>query len=102
MQEVIKQIDDQLKIWHEGITSSPADAYSRGVIKGLMLAKRIVMEQTIGKAKRFDTCETCEKCKCRVCGCTYSYPCPGGCYLAEWDLCSQCANITEKSYNQQL
>ncbi len=28
---------------------------------------------------------------CRVCGCTDSYACPGGCYWVDWDLCSACA-----------
>lgn len=35
-------------------------------------------------------CVTCEKRKCRVCGCTWNNPCPGGCYWVEWDLCSSC------------
>jgi hypothetical protein len=29
--------------------------------------------------------------KCRVCGCTWSHGCAGGCYWVEWDLCSRCA-----------
>jgi len=28
--------------------------------------------------------------RCRVCGCTWNNPCPGGCYWVEEDLCSQC------------
>jgi len=28
--------------------------------------------------------------RCRVCGCTDDLPCPGGCYWAERDLCSEC------------
>lgn len=35
-------------------------------------------------------CDTCEKRVCRVCGCTWNNPCPGGCYWVEWDLCSSC------------
>ena len=27
---------------------------------------------------------------CRVCGCTWERACPGGCYWAEYDLCSAC------------
>lgn len=30
--------------------------------------------------------------KCRVCGCTDSHACTGGCYWVERDLCSQCAD----------
>lgn len=34
---------------------------------------------------------------CRLCGCTDSDACPGGCYWVEKDLCSQCVNKeTEK------
>lgn len=29
---------------------------------------------------------------CRVCGCTQYNACLGGCYWAEYDLCSKCAN----------
>ena len=29
--------------------------------------------------------------KCRICGCTWHYACPGGCYWVEPDLCSECA-----------
>ena len=29
---------------------------------------------------------------CRVCGCTWDYGCPGGCYWVEEDLCSSCAD----------
>lgn len=32
-----------------------------------------------------------EVASCRICGCTDAYACPGGCYLVEADLCSQCA-----------
>lgn len=28
--------------------------------------------------------------RCRVCGCTDDYACPGGCYWVEEDLCSKC------------
>lgn len=28
--------------------------------------------------------------KCRICGCTWFNPCPGGCYWTEKDLCSKC------------
>ena len=37
-----------------------------------------------------EKCETCEKRVCRVCGCTWSNACPGGCYWVEFDLCSEC------------
>ncbi len=30
---------------------------------------------------------------CRVCGCTDSRACPGGCYWVQEDLCSRCAEI---------
>ena len=30
--------------------------------------------------------------KCRVCGCDWNHPCPGGCSWAEDDLCSRCAS----------
>lgn len=29
--------------------------------------------------------------KCRVCGCDWNHPCPGGCWWVEDDLCSSCA-----------
>lgn len=29
--------------------------------------------------------------KCRVCGCDWNHPCPGGCWWVEEDLCSSCA-----------
>ncbi|SFV08045.1 hypothetical protein SAMN05421543_1418 [Alicyclobacillus macrosporangiidus] len=29
--------------------------------------------------------------KCRVCGCTESHACEGGCYWVEPDLCNRCA-----------
>ncbi|MCL6599810.1 MAG: hypothetical protein K6T81_13905 [Alicyclobacillus macrosporangiidus] len=32
-----------------------------------------------------------EEPKCRVCGCTESRACEGGCYWVEPDLCSRCA-----------
>ncbi len=32
--------------------------------------------------------------RCRVCGCTDDYACPGGCYWIEENLCSACAGIT--------
>lgn len=44
--------------------------------------------------------------KCRVCGCTWSSPCEGGCHWVEKDLCSRCdtelrnkkiEEVTEKS-----
>jgi hypothetical protein len=35
--------------------------------------------------------------KCRVCGCTYSNGCPGGCYWVEDDLCSRCAENEPES-----
>lgn len=28
---------------------------------------------------------------CRVCGCTWTNACAGGCYWVEQDLCSSCA-----------
>lgn len=31
---------------------------------------------------------------CRVCGCTESHGCPGGCYWVEKDLCSLCEAIS--------
>ena len=30
--------------------------------------------------------------KCRVCGCDWNHPCPGGCWWVEEDLCSSCAD----------
>jgi len=39
-----------------------------------------------------DVCDTCEKRKCRICGCTWNHACPGGYYWVGWDLCSICAN----------
>lgn len=38
-----------------------------------------------------------EKQVCRVCGCTYFTPCPGGCYWVEDDLCSTCAEKMRNS-----
>lgn len=32
-----------------------------------------------------------EELECRVCGCTDSMACIGGCYWIEEDLCSKCA-----------
>ncbi|EYB68839.1 hypothetical protein DEIPH_ctg017orf0216 [Deinococcus phoenicis] len=29
---------------------------------------------------------------CRVCGCTNNWPCDGGCWWAEDDLCTSCAD----------
>lgn len=34
--------------------------------------------------------------KCRVCGCTDDYACPGGCYWVEPDLCSKCAEKMQR------
>ena len=31
--------------------------------------------------------------RCRVCGCTGSTACPGGCYWAGADICSACARV---------
>lgn len=33
---------------------------------------------------------------CRVCGCTWTNACPGGCYWVEQDLCSSCAYQDKK------
>lgn len=30
---------------------------------------------------------------CRMCGCTDSHACPGGCFWVEADLCSVCAEM---------
>lgn len=51
-----------------------------------------------------DSCETCEKRVCRVCGCTWNNACPGGCYWVEWDLCSECVGkeTQEKKVIQRL
>lgn len=34
--------------------------------------------------------------KCRVCGCDWNHPCPGGCWWVEDDLCSSCAEGLEQ------
>lgn len=36
------------------------------------------------------------KKQCRVCGCTWFRGCAGGCYWADDDLCSKCAEKEEK------
>jgi hypothetical protein len=33
--------------------------------------------------------------RCRICGCTYMRPCPGGCGWLEGDLCTVCAGFRE-------
>lgn len=33
--------------------------------------------------------------KCRVCGCTDDFACPGGCYWVEEDLCSECVEMDQ-------
>lgn len=33
---------------------------------------------------------------CRICGCTQNNACDGGCYWAEEDLCSSCAQDAER------
>jgi hypothetical protein len=33
--------------------------------------------------------------QCRICGCTYLRPCPGGCGWVEGDLCTVCAGFRE-------
>ena len=38
--------------------------------------------------------------KCRVCGCTWFHPCPGGCWWVEEDLCSSCAEKLELINNK--
>lgn len=35
--------------------------------------------------------------ECRECGCTDQQACPGGCHWVEEDLCSQCADKSEKN-----
>jgi hypothetical protein len=41
----------------------------------------LVFELTVARAER----------GCRVCGCTNTYACEGGCWWVEADLCSTCA-----------
>lgn len=33
---------------------------------------------------------------CRICGCTYMRPCPGGCGWVEGDLCSICSAFRDQ------
>jgi len=41
--------------------------------------------------------------KCRVCGCTWTTPCTGGCYWVEDDLCSACEHDPRaKKVNQHI
>jgi hypothetical protein len=66
-------------------------------------AKRIGSDgvsRTVRKAKPKERKKT-RRHPCRVCGCTDSKPCPGGCSWVEDDLCSVCAEklntpITDK------
>lgn len=34
--------------------------------------------------------ENLDETRCRICGCSDSKPCPGGCYWIEPDLCNKC------------
>lgn len=38
---------------------------------------------------------------CRVCGCTQERACPGGCFWAEVNLCSECVRKGEKKNEQK-
>lgn len=40
-------------------------------------------------------CGDDDEVACRVCGCTDSHACDGGCYWVEDDLCSACADPEE-------
>jgi hypothetical protein len=40
--------------------------------------------------------------KCRVCGCTDSHACPGGCWWVQDDLCSSCADAFAKTADHLL
>ena len=44
------------------------------------------------KEQAYFLCEECQTdfLHCRVCGCSEEYPCEGGCWWIEEDLCSAC------------
>lgn len=50
----------------------------------------------------FDEIMSSEEMECRVCGCTDSCACEGGCYWVLPELCSQCAEKMLKMSRSEL
>jgi hypothetical protein len=40
--------------------------------------------------------------RCRICGCTDTRACPGGCFWVEPDLCSSCASPSAWQYDPEI
>jgi len=61
LQEILEKIDKQDREWHK--TDGWYDpAYKRGVIKGLALAKRIIMETGITKTDKYNNMLSAFQC----------------------------------------
>jgi hypothetical protein len=56
---------------------------------GIRISEK-VSKELLGMPEQVDSEEVSEEMICRVCGCTDSHACEGGCYWVEPRLCSKC------------